>query len=187
MMWLRSHRRSAWICGLTLLVPFLLYANTLLGLWDVRQGYKADIDRLVPRIARQNGLIGYEDELQKSSDTGSKKIGELAYPASTDAATVSATLQTSIRQIFSDAGLSVSNSQVLPARAKEHFDYISVKLTVQGELSALDAALTEIAQFKPLLLVESLEMRTDKSGRRNEAPKQIVIASVQLLSLRAVL
>jgi hypothetical protein len=186
MMWLRSHRRSAWICGLTLLIPFVFYANSLFGLWDVRQAYQSDIDDLIPRIARQYGLIGHEDELRKSSNVGSKEIAKLAYPASTDAATASAALQTNVREVLSSAGLTVSNSQVLPVREKEHFDYISVKLTVQGELSELNSALTDIAAFKPLLLVEALEVRTDKSGRK-DARKHVVIASLQLLSLRAVL
>ena len=186
MTWLRSHPRIVLICGLTLLLPALLYVNTLLGVWGMHRDAQSDIDNLMPRIARQYGLIEHEDELRDASNLARRGVATLVYPASRDAASVSTTLQTSIRQIFSDAGLTVSNSQVLPVREKEHFNYINVNLTVQGDISGVDAALTDIAQFRPLLLVESLEMRPLRSGRSG-AKDQIVVMSLQLLALRAIL
>jgi general secretion pathway protein M len=108
------------------------------------------------------------------------------YPATGDTASVSTTLQSDIRQIFSDAGLTVSNSQVLPLREQEHFDHININFSVQGDISGVDAALTDIAKFRPLLLVESLEMRPLRSGRSG-AKEQIVVVSLQLLALRAIL
>ena len=186
MIWLRSHRRTALICGLTLLLPALLYVNALLGIWGLQRDTQSDIDRLIPRIARQYGLIEHEEGLRDASNLASKEVAILVYPAARDAASVSTTLQTNIRQIFSDAGLTVSNSQVLPVREKEHFNYINVNLTVQGDISGVDAALTDIAEFRPLLLVESLEMRPLRSGRSG-AKDQIVVVSLQLLALRAIL
>ena len=186
MKWLRSHPRIVLICGLTLLLPALLYVNTLLGVWGMHRDAQSDIDNLMPRIARQYGLIEHEDELRDASNLARRGVATLVYPASRDAASVSTTLQTSIRQIFSDAGLTVSNSQVLPVREKEHFNYINVNLTVQGDISGVDAALTDIAEFRPLLLVESLEMRPLRSGRAG-AKDQIVVVSLQLLALRATL
>ncbi len=186
MTWLLSHRRIVWICGLTLLVPMLLYVNTLLGVWGLYSDAQSDINNLTPRIARQDGLIEYEDELRDASGVASREVATLVYPAARDAASVSTTLQSNIRQIFSDAGLTVSNSQVLPVREKQHFNYINVALTVQGDLSGVDAALTDIAAFRPLLLVESLEMRPLRSGRAG-AKDQVVVVSLQLLALRAIL
>ena len=167
-------------------LPALLYVNTLLGVWGMHRDAQSDIDNLMPRIARQYGLIEHEDELRDASNLARRGVATLVYPASRDAASVSTTLQTSIRQIFSDAGLTVSNSQVLPVREKEHFNYINVNLTVQGDISGVDAALTDIAEFRPLLLVESLEMRPLRSGRSG-AKDQIVVVSLQLLALRATL
>jgi len=186
MSWLRSHRRSAWICALTLLVPLLFYFNTLLALWGMFREYKSEIDNLIPRIARLEGLITYESQLRDSSTLAGEELAKLAYPASGDRATASAALQTNVRQILSDAGLTISNSQVLPAREKDNFDYIGIRLTVNGDLAGLDTALFGIARFRPLLLVESLEMRSIKSGRKDDN-SQIITATLQLLSLRAVL
>jgi general secretion pathway protein M len=184
MSWLQSHRRSAWICGLTLLVPLLFYGNALLGLWGVGHAYQSDIENLIPRIARLQGLTGHESQLRDASTLSGEGLARLAYPAEGDTATVSAALQTSIRKILTNAGLTVSNSQVLRVREKENFDYISIRITVEGDLSGLDAALTGIAQFKPLLLVESLEMSPVRTGRK-DARIQPIKATQQMLSLRA--
>jgi general secretion pathway protein M len=186
MSWLQSHRGSAWICGLTLLIPLLLYTNALLGLWGVGRAYQSDIDNLMPRIVRLRGLVGYENQLRDASTLSGKGLASLAYPAAGDAATVSAALQTSVRQTLTEAGLTVSNSQVLPVREKDNFDYISIRLTVEGDLSGLDAALRSIAQFRPLLLVESLEMRPVRCSRKG-SKTQLIKATLQLLSLRAIM
>jgi general secretion pathway protein M len=184
--WLRSHLRSASICALTLLIPLFLYLNALLGLWGVRLASQAEIDYSKPRIARLRGLIGHESALRDSSALARQELEERVYPASSDRATVSATLQSSVRQILSDAGLSVSNSQVLPAREDENFDQIVIRLTATGDIAGLNTALTAIAEYKPLLVVESLEVRPEE-GRRGDAKSQTVFATMQLLSLRAML
>ena len=187
MNWLKSNQRAGWIIGLTLIIPVVLYLNVLLSLLGMRQGYQADIDRLEPRIARLQGLIEYEDQLRDSAARVDKQVVNLAYPATTDRATVSATLQTNIRQLLVEAGLSVSNSQVLPVREKDAFDYIGLKLTVTGDVASLDAALAAITGYLPMLLVESLEVWPARANRRKDAIEvQEISASLQLLSLRAI-
>ena len=148
MSWLRLHQRTAWICGLTLLLPLVIYLNAMFGMWGMRQSSQAEIERIEPRLARLQGLIDYESQLRKASTAVDSQVLELVYPATEDQATVSAELQTNVRDIFGKAGLSVSNSQVLPARAQGNFDYIAVKLTVSGDLPALDEAHRD-----PLLVV----------------------------------
>ena len=187
MNWLRTHKSSAWICGLTLLVPFLLYLDALLGLWDMRQDYQADIDRLVPRMARLEGLIAAEEKLQEAAAQVDRQVLDLVYPASEPQAEVSATLQKQVREIFSAVGLSVTNSQVLPAKEQGNFDYISIKLLVSGDMAGLDGALAGIGAYLPLVLVESLEISPIRQTRRNadDDKQQQLTASLQLLSLRA--
>jgi general secretion pathway protein M len=99
---------------------------------------------------------------------------------------VSARLQTSVRQILVEAGLSITNSQVLPVREEDTFDYIGLKITVDGDIAALDIALSAIAGYRPLLLVESLDVWPARSSRRKgQQETQVISASMQLLSLRA--
>jgi len=187
--WLRANKRSAWIIGLTLLIPVLLYLQALFGLLGMRGDFQEDIDRLQPRIARLQGLMQYEDQLRAASGRVGKEVLDLVYPATTDRATVSATLQKDVRQILVESGLSVSNSQVLPVREEQAFDYIGIKLTVTGEVAGLDAALSAIAGYMPLLLVESLDVwparRATRSRRgKKEVETQSISATLQLLSLR---
>jgi general secretion pathway protein M len=184
--WLRVHQRTAWVCGLTLLLPVLLYLNVMFGLVGMRGEAQAEIDRIEPRIARLQGLINYEEQLRKAAVVVDTKVLELVYPVSEDQATVSAELQTQVRDIFSKAGLSVTNSQVLPVRAQGNFDYIGVKLTVSGTLPALDEALAGVAAYLPLVLVESLDVYPARAPRgRNTNNQQQLTAGLQLLSLRA--
>jgi len=190
--WLRAHQRTAWLCGMTLLLPALLYLYVVFGLLGVRHASQVAIDRLEPRVARLEGLIAHEDQLRDAAVAVDSQVLDLVYPASEERATVSATIQTNVRDVLSKAGLSVTNSQVLPVREQGNFDYIGVRLTVSGALPALDEALASIATYLPLMLVESLDiyparvprLRTT-SGGSAPAEKQEITASIQVLSLRA--
>jgi general secretion pathway protein M len=183
--WLRTHNRSALIIALTLAIPVLLYLYLLLGLLNVRQGYQSEIERLEPRIARMQGLQGYEAQLRVSAERVAKRTARLAYPVTNDATTVATSLQSTLRQIVIDAGLSVTNSQVLPPREEGAFEYVGLKLTVSGDLDGLDQTLAAIAEYRPVLLVESLDVLPVRVSRRSKDPAQQKInATLQLLSLR---
>jgi len=185
--WFRTHPRTAWICGLTLLPLLLVYCYILSGLWHLRQEAQSEIDRIEPRVARLQGLIAIEEQLRESAQAVNSRVSDLVYPASTDQATVSAELQSNVRDLLGKAGLSVTNSQVLPVREQGNFDQIGVKLTVSGTLPALDDALAELAAYMPLVLVESLEVYPSRARRAADEPEQqLLTASVQVLSLRAV-
>ena len=77
--WIKSHRRSAIICGLTLLVPLLVYLNLLFNVWGLRAGYAGDIERLVPRIARLQGLQQVEEQLNDSAVLAQQQMARLVY------------------------------------------------------------------------------------------------------------
>lgn len=185
MSWWRVHKRSAWIVALTLAIPLVIYLNTLFGLWGARQSFQKEIDNIEPRIARLRGLVEHESELHESAGKVDKRVLNLVYARSDDSAAVSADLQAKVRDLFVDSGLSVTNSQILPVREEEGFDYIGLKLTVSGGIDALDAALGEINTYRPLLLVEAINLWPDRKRRQADADSQTVSATIQLLSLRA--
>lgn len=186
--WVKSHQRSATICGVTLLVPLLVYLNLLFSAWDLRAGYVDEIERISPRIARLEGVKQVEEQLRESSGRVQQQMERLVYPASSERASVAASMQTDVRQLLTDAGLNVSNSQVLPVREEEKFDYIAVKLTVAGDMQSLDLALEELANFAPLILVEGLDIWPTRQRRGAEqAEKQEATISIRLLSLRSVI
>lgn len=187
MNWLQEHSRSAWIVGLTLLIPLVIYLNALFGFFGLRQEYQAGIDQLQPRVARLRGLIESQDLLRDSVAEVDSQVINLVYPATDDRATVSANLQKEMRQLLVDAGLSVTNSQVLQVRERGMFDHIGIKLTVAGDLDSLDKALVSLGEYLPLVLVESLDVWPRQKNRRSkDTAGQTLTATVQLLSLRAV-
>lgn len=184
--WAKSHRRSAVICALTLLVPTLVYLSLLGKAWGARVEYNKAIDRLLPRIARLEGLKTYQGELTEAAADVRKMLDTLVHPASTDRGEVSAILQKDVWQLMADTGLEVTNSQVLPLREGEKFDYIGLKITVSGDVAALDEALAELAAFTPIIIVEAFDVWPNRA-RSSDQPKQELTASLKLVSLRAVI
>ena len=188
MAWIRTHPRSATICGATLLLPILFYLNLLFGAWGLRAEYAADVERLGPRIARMQGIQQVEERLRESSGLVQQQSARLVYPATAERTSVAAAMQSDVRQLMTEEGLTVSNSQVLPVREEEKFDYIGVKLTVSGDVASLDRALSELTDFTPMIIVESLDIwPTRQRSRQGENEEQNATASLRLLSLRSVI
>lgn len=186
--WVKAHRRSAVLCGLTLLLPLLLYLKLVAAVWGLQSGYSDTVASIEPRIARMQGLLGVESELRQLYTNAEQMRSRLVYPSSADPATVAASLQSDVRRLMIESGLSVSDSQVLPVREADKFDYIGVKLTVAGDMASLDRALEALSKFKPLVIVESLQAwPVRKRASRGEAEEQNITASLRLLSLRALI
>ena len=187
MNWLKSHSKSAFIVGATLVLPVLLVIYILLDFLVAWQGYQGEIDRLEPRVARMAGLIESEEQLRASAGQLDSQVLNLVYPPSDDSSTVSAALQKDMRQIMTDAGLSVTNSRILPVLQEENFDRIGLSLTVSGGLDALDTALLAMEAYKPLVLIDTMDIKPKRMSRsRDKNGQQIVTASFQLLTLRAI-
>ncbi|MEH6581983.1 MAG: type II secretion system protein GspM [Halioglobus sp.] len=185
MNWLQSNRNTALMVGLTLAIPLFLLMYLSGNFWMARQGYQQEIDRLEPRIARLRGLVDSEEQLQTSVDQMGTRVLNMVYPSADDPATVSAALQKNVRQLMTQAGLSVSVSRVLPVAEADDFDRIGLSISVVGSLDALDAVLDEIAAYTPLLLVVSIDIKPVPKSRAQGKGGQAVLATLQLLTLRA--
>lgn len=184
--WVQRHRRAAVLVGITLLVPVWLFVWALGEILSVRGEYRDQIDFMAPRIARLQGLIDHEDAIRAALEGSGATVANEIYAGQGDAASVSATLQAEARDILIDAGLEVTNSQVLPVRKHERHDYVGVKLVAQGDIEALDAALTALLAFRPRMFVETIDVipRRVRSGA-NAVAEQTITVTIQLLSVRA--
>jgi len=187
MIWIKTHRRSAILVALTLAMPLYLFLATLGAMVSARAEYMEQVDAIEPRLSRMKGLIIKEDELRASLAGVSTVVQDHIYPNGTAAAAVAASMQAEGRRILSDAGMDVTNSQVLRPRNRDQFDYVSVKIVARGNLEQLDQSLTELARFRPVVFVESLDAFPNKRRRRDEPEEQVLTISLQLLSLRSVL
>lgn len=185
MNWLRAHRRGAIIIGLTLLLPAYIYLALLGKLVALGAADAERSNDLRPRIARLQGLIDNEAAVRNAAGELRERLDLLGYAPAQDATAVAASLQSQVRQVFAGAGLAVSNSQVLPTRNEEVFDLVGLKVTATGTLPALDAALAGLGAFRPMLLIESLDVFPSRvQARRGERQPQQLTAVLEVLALR---
>ncbi|MEP6389138.1 MAG: type II secretion system protein GspM [Halioglobus sp.] len=189
MNWVKLHPRSTVLVLITILLPLYIYLSILLGLVGIRSEGVQDIERIEPRLGRLLGLLQSEDTLAESAGKAEQSIAGLVYGSSDNAESVAANLQTSVRQILTDGGLAVVNSQVLPPAQRSAFEHVGLRLTARGSLAGLDAALAEIAAFRPMLLIEMVEARPTRTANRRNATEaesaQTLDITLQVFSLRA--
>lgn len=184
--WIKTHRRSAILVGVSLLVPAYLFLLVLGKTLTVRAGYQDQIDTIEPRIARMQGLVEKEDALRDALSGVQNVMNDHIYPQSSDAAAVSASLQAEARRILGQSGMEVTNSQVLPVRKRDTFDYVSVKVVARGELEQLDQSLADLARFRPVIFIESFDAFPNRKRRTADDEEQTLTVTMQLLSLRAI-
>nr|WP_241262728.1 type II secretion system protein GspM [Parahaliea mediterranea] len=180
-----ENRRDAAFILATMALPIVLLFMLVLNLFAMRGEYQAEIDRLEPRIARLVGLRMQEDVLAEAASQVDSKVYDLIYPATDDSASVAASLQKNVRDIFSGAGMTVNNSQILPAKQEGSLEHIVVKITATGSLDALDLALTEVASYRPMLVLESLDAYPMRgASARGDRKPQHVTTNIQVRALR---
>ena len=189
--------RPTLVVGCTLGLFLLLVLYWILHFWLLRQDFAEEIESIQPRTARLLGISESHEQLQVASTAARGSLRELAYPAGKDSATAAAAMQQSLRELMAGAGLSVSGSQILPTREADGFDRLSLDISAQGNIDALDEALLRLELMRPLVLVESLSVKPARERRRSRARQREPAAAVtgdqrqltvrfQLISLRLV-
>ena len=100
-----------------------------------------------------------------------------AYTADRDSATTAAAMQQNIRELMITAGLSVSGSQILPARKDEGFDRLSLDISAEGNIDALDDALSGLEDMRPLVFVESVKIKPVRSRptRKRRGEPEVIL------------
>ncbi|GAB3281326.1 type II secretion system protein GspM [Parahaliea aestuarii] len=185
MNWFRDNPRDAIFVLLTLALPLVLLLMLIFSLLGMRGDYQGEIERLEPRVARLMGLKNQESVLTEAAAQVDSGVLGLVYPVTDDRASVAASLQKNVRDIFADAGMTISSSQMLPSREDDELEHIPVKVTVVGGVDALDIALAELSNYHPLLMVESMEVYPSRGRAARGAPDtQEITATLQILALR---
>jgi len=187
MRWFLLHRKDALVIALTFLVPMYLFLYLAITLIGNSIESRAEIAKITPRISRLLGLIESEEKMQESLLIASDGSKSLAYPSTEEESVISATLQAELRRIMTEAGLTLSNSQVLKMRREGRFEHIGLNVTSVGTIQALDLALAGLDAYRPLVLIESLNVypnRRTSAAQTNY--RQTVTARFKLISLRLV-
>jgi general secretion pathway protein M len=184
--WVKTHRRSAAVVGITLLLPVVLAIGAIADLWSARMESQSEIDRIVPRMSRLLGLAGRESELRAALKDVDAELASLVFTAEQDRDTQAANWQKDIRERLVESGLAVADMRLLPPDTQEEtLERIRLKLTLTGDMNALDAGLSSLAMHEPRILIESLDVKPHRRSRRQtDVSQQQVLIGMQLVSLR---
>jgi general secretion pathway protein M len=161
--------RPTIIVGSSLGLVFLLALYLVLQLWFLRQDFADEIEAIQPRTARLLGMLESVDQLDLASGTARSMLRELVYAVDQDSAKAASSLQQNVRELLTSAGLSVSGSQILPQRKSDKFDRLSLNITAEGNINALDEALSSLELMRPLVFVESLKVQPQRTSSRRRS------------------
>jgi general secretion pathway protein M len=158
--------RSRIVVATTLGLVALGFTYIVLHFLMLRSGFVDEIDNIQPRTARLLGMLESADQLGAASGAARELLGDIAYAPGRDAATAAAALQSDVRELMADAGLSVTGSQILDTRAGEGYDRLQLDVTAEGNVDALDEALSGLEELRPLVFVESVKVKPIRTRRR---------------------
>lgn len=184
--------RSTIVVGVTLGLVLLVILYCVGHLWVLRQGYVSEIELIKPRTARLLGMLDSSDQIKEAHSEAAIILDEIAYPVLRDSAATAAAMQKEIRELMTDAGLSISGSQVLPRQAEQGFDRLTLDITAEGNTGALEQALAELESMRPVVFVKSVNIKPARVSRRRSRNREEptigdarkVTARFQLISLR---
>ena len=145
------------LCSALVLALPLVVAGTYIAKKHVWA--QARLLELEPRFARLRGLDSQREEIDEVLARAIKIRSEYVYPASQDAAQTGNSVQQKIRDLLTAAGLTVVSSQVLPPKDEKGFDRIPLSVRAEGELLAVDSALTVLNEQLPVILLTDVEVR----------------------------
>ena len=89
---MQGHRRSAILVLLTFALPLYLFAVAMGAMLSARGEYREQISSIEPRVARMQGLIAREGQIQASLAGVNTIVADHIYPKSSAAEAVAASL-----------------------------------------------------------------------------------------------
>lgn len=147
-----------------LLAGVALIAALFVGLaavvWERHSWSQDRLAEVEPRYARLVGLDASRDQLEAALASTQASIARHVYGAGQDTSRAGNDAQQRARDVFSKAGLDVVSTQVLPAKQEDRFDRIPLEVRLEGEVVALQSAMTVLPTLSPSLFVEGLSIQT---------------------------
>lgn len=179
---MRFQRRQIKSVALLSLAVLLL---VMTGAYLVSKYHWAEskLTELEPRYARLIGLDASKLRLVRAIASSADFVNRFAYPATLDVSQAGNDAQQKIRSITTGAGLSITSSQVLAPKSETHFDRIPLTVRLEGELPALQAALTVLATQSPAIHFDGFNVTT--YGQVKAETAQRLVLQFNLFVLRA--
>lgn len=181
---LKRITRAQWIVGISLASVLVVWLWCALYWWGQYKGWHSQSHDLIPRIARLSGLIESEADLQAASEQAQLQLQQMVYGDGGDA---SALMQQQVRRVMEQAGLTVSGSQILNPKKEALFSRLQLEVNASGSVEALELALQDLRELRPLVMIDSLQaqpVRTRVRRGATVAPEQVLSLRIRLSSLR---
>lgn len=134
-----------------------------------------------PRYARIAGLERNRDNLQQALTQSQAMQSWYLYPPGIDSTQTGNEAQQRIRSLLTSAGMNVVSSQVLTIKQEQGLERIPLAVRADGDIVSLQAALVGLAEQKPALLVDDLQITAQGPGH---PAAQRLIVQFNLLILR---
>ena len=173
--------------GLVVMVLTLLALGNILGWW---MSSVSEISATKPRISR---LLGYIEAAPRITDALADvnvALSELAIEDTGDSGRGGALLQQQLRQLASEAGLTVGGSEVKEPEALDALVKLNATLELTGGPDDFDAFLERLYLGVPALFPEGMKIEAMRRINRRRNPRTLsgtedhVMAKVDVAAFR---
>jgi general secretion pathway protein M len=135
-----------WLCGLYVFQKHQSVQNRL-------------TDFIEPRYARLAGLRLSESALGTAAERARAMEMLYTYSSEQDANQSGNDAQQRVRSMLTTAGMTISSSQVLPPKDAHGIERIALSVRADGDLVSLHSALVGLAEMRPVVLVDSVNVQ----------------------------
>lgn len=147
-----------------------LFAAVALPLLRLHRHYDTAIADTLDRTARFQRVAGLRPGIEAAFARLERDPFRPHYLKNSNPALASAELQDRVLQIAQTTGIRITSTQVLPPKDAEGFRQIGLTLALTGTIGQLKQALFAIESAEPLLVIESLSVRSPLTRAYKPAP-----------------
>ncbi len=157
------HQHRAWLAPLlTLILALLLLTAIFIPLAAKQNQYSNIIQKSQPRIERAQGLIAAAPQIEIQLNNARATAQTQLYPNSSDENRLNTELQTRLRSLAQQSGLTVGSLRVMPTRKEHDLNVHLLNLNLQGGMPELQKFLHETQRATeeyPSLRIDSIILR----------------------------
>jgi len=181
------HQHRAWLAPLlTLIVVLFMLVAIFIPLAAKQNQYSNIIQKSQPRIERVQGLLAAAPQLENQLNAAHMTAQAQLYPNSSDENRLNTELQTRLRSLAQQSGLTVGSLRALPTRKEFNLDVLLLNLSLQGGLAELQKFLDAVqhpTETAPALRIDNLILR--RASIIPNAPQTLAI-DITVAALRPV-
>ena len=145
----------------------------------------ARLAEIEPRHARLAGLLEGSERFVQADATLRANLAQFVHPIDADASQIGNTALQRVRDLATARGLRVSSSQTAAPRDEKGFDRIGLTLRVEGDWAELVALLRELAQQRPVIFTNTLQVGVYQRGLRDQPQSMFGQLDLYVLKERA--